>query len=448
MMIRRIGARLGVLLYAVGACSGSAANTTPADSSFALVNATVVDVANGALQDSMTVVIRGNRIRALGPSTRIRVPSGARQLNLQGRFLIPGLWDMHVHALFDPIALRTMFPVLLANGVTGIRDMGGGIAVMSQARRELMVGTLTGPRIIASGVVLDGPQPVDPDISIAIRDSADVVRAVDSLARAGANFIKVYTLLSPAAFAAAGARARQLGLPIAGHIPHGVSEISAATVMRSVEHMRVETGGFCTPATRHECDPIFAAFRSNHTWQTPTLTAREVRTRFSDSALATDPRLVYSPRLLRRMWETNRLNNVRRGEAYLAGIRRRFANEKWLASELIAAGLPILAGSDAGSDYSIAGFGLHEELETLAEAGLGNAGALRAATIGAAAYLGATDSLGTVAPGRVADIVVLSSNPLVSIESTRHIEMLIYNGRVFDRAALDRMLRQAAVAAR
>jgi imidazolonepropionase-like amidohydrolase len=428
---------------------GCGARTLPEQdhAALALTHATVIDVASGTPRHNMTVLISGNRIRAVGPTGDVAVPLGARQLDLSGRVLIPGLWDMHVHALFDSMALSTMLPAFLANGVTGIRDMGGSVAVMRRARTAQQAGQLTAPRMVASGAVLDGPQPVDPDISFAIHDSAGAAAIVDSLARAGADFIKVYTLLPPEAFYAAAAAARRRGLPLAGHIPHGVSDVAAAPLMRSVEHMRVETGGFCTPTTRAVCDSAFAAFRAHHTWQTPTLSVRKKRSQAADSALFADPRLAYTPATLRQVWEASRLGSVRRGPEYLAHLALRYRDERWIAVEMIRAGLPILAGSDAGSSFSMAGFTLHEELRELAAAGLGAAGALRAATLGAAEYLGATDSLGTLEPGKVADIVVLSADPLAAVGNTESIVMLIYDGRVFDRAALDALLRGAAAAA-
>ena len=265
---------VGGLIFG-SACAPRQHQHSTATVTLALVHATIIDVAAGTRLPDMTVLITGNRITDVGPSRSIRIPGGARQIDLRERFLIPGLWDMHVHALFDTIALSTMLPALLANGVTGIRDMGGNVAVMRRARAEQRAGRLVAPRLVASGAVLDGPQPVDPDISFAIRDSAGAVAAVDSLARAGADFIKVYTLLPPDGFYAAVAEARRLGLPVAGHIPFGVSDVAAAPLMRSVEHMRVETGGFCTPTTRAACDSAFAAFRAHHTWQTPTLAVRQ-----------------------------------------------------------------------------------------------------------------------------------------------------------------------------
>jgi imidazolonepropionase-like amidohydrolase len=415
----------------------------------AITGVGVVDVARGRVVPAQTVLVAGSRITAVGAAGRVRVPAGAVVVDGRGRFVIPGLWDMHTHALWDRSARDAAMPLFVASGVTGIRDMGGDLALALATRAAVRSSAMVGPRIVTPGPILDGPRPVDPSISWAISTPQDGRRAVDSLAAAGADFVKVYTLIPRDAFLAVLARARLRGLAVAGHVPAAVTPDAAARAgQRSMEHMRDELEPYCTPSTAAACEPLFRAFRRYHTWQTPTLVVLRSKSMLNDSALEKDPRLAYAPAAALRDWRAVRDAKLRRPDTDWARQRARFAGELWLAGAMARAGVPLLAGSDADALYTYPGSSLQEELELLVRAGLSPAAALRTATLEPARYLQATDSLGTVAPGRVADLVLLDANPLADIHATRAIAAVVLNGRYLDRRALDALEVSARSAVR
>jgi imidazolonepropionase-like amidohydrolase len=367
------------------------------------------------------------------------VPAGARVLDAQGAYAVPGLWDMHVHALWDTAVAERFLPAFVAHGVTGIRDMGGSLEVLRHARGRIAGGGLTAPRIVAAGAVLDGPEPVDPSISLRVSTPAEARAAVDSLDRAGADFVKVYTLMPPDLFQAAAARARELGMPVAGHVPGEVDPRDAARAgMRTMEHMRAELGGYCTRATQPACDSIVPVLRERGVWQTPTLLPRWFRGHM-DSVDLSDPRLAGLPPVVRDYWLAEHGQKLaQRSADDWRRLRGEHDEERWLAGYLQQSGLALLAGSDAGVPFVHPGGGLHEELAMLVEAGLTPMQALQAATRNAAQAL-AADSLGTLEPGKVADVVLLAANPLDDIRNTRRVVAVVLGGRVLDRAALDAM---------
>lgn len=419
-----------------------------AEAPLAIRDVTIVDVVDGMLRPHSMVIVEGHLITAVVPSADSLVPPNARLLDGAGRFLIPGLWDMHSHALWSREAVRTFLPAYAAQGITGIRDMGGRLDILAAVRDSLESGQRPWPRIVAAGVVLDGPTPVQPDISLAVADSAEAAAAVDSLARSGADFIKVYTLLPREAYLAVLARARRHGLSVAGHVPADVTPEQAARAgQQSIEHLRDEIETLCSPQAPETCAHLADVFRSEHTWQVPTLVTLQANAVFSDSSVASDPRLRFIPSGLRADWLTERRSKIERGPAYAAGKRERFADASRVTGFLADADVPLLAGSDAGSAFCYPGFSLHDELVLLVGAGLTPLNALRAATVAPAAFLNARDSLGTIETGHVADLVLLKSNPLADIAATREIEAVVLRGRLLDRADLDRLLDAVAAAA-
>jgi imidazolonepropionase-like amidohydrolase len=428
---------LALLLPLLAGCVG--ARPAPAGDVLAIINANVIDGTGAEPAGGRTLLVRGGRIVRIGAADEVPVPPGARVLDARGAYAIPGLWEMHVHALWDTAVAERFLPAFVAHGVTGIRDMGGTLPVLRYARGRIAAGGLTAPRIVAAGPVLDGPEPVDPSISLRVSTPAEARAAVDSLSRAGADLVKVYTLLPPDLFAAAAERARELGMPLAGHVPGEVDPRDAARAgMRTMEHMRAELGGYCTRATRPACDSLVPVLRGHGVWQTPTLLPRWVRAHLDSVDLA-DPRLAALPQVVRDYWMAEHAQKrAQRTPDDWRRLRGEHEEERWLAGYLHRAGLPLLAGSDAGVPFSHPGGGLHDELEMLVDAGLTPMQALQAATRNAAQAL-AADSLGTLEVGKVADVVLLAASPLDDIRNTRRIVAVVLAGRVLDRAALDAM---------
>ena len=410
----------------------------PPEPWLAVTHVTVVDVAAGGLVPGQNVVVRGGRIVAAGDTARVAVPPGATVVDGRGRYLIPGLWDMHVHALFDAEVARTFLPRFVAEGVTGVRDMGGTVEVMRAARFALLAGTLVGPRIVAAGRILDGPQPVDPSVSLAVGTPEQARAAVDSLASHGADFIKVYTLLPRAAYFAVLREAARLHLPVAGHVPAEVTTLEAAdSGQRSIEHLRDEVEPLCKAAADAACGRLLDSLRAHRVWLVPTLVVLRTKAILDDSILIQDPRLATMPTLVRDAWDALRAGNQGRPRSYWLAKRTRFYGELALTGAAWKDSVSLLAGTDAGALYTYPGSSLHDELAQLVRAGLTPAAALRAATLGPAEFLGATDSLGTVAAGKVADLVLLDADPLADIGNTRRIRAVVLRGRLFGREALD-----------
>jgi imidazolonepropionase-like amidohydrolase len=322
--------------------------------------------------------------------------------------------------------------------------MGGQLSVLAAYRDAKKKYDPAWPRVVAAGVILDGPVPVQPDVSIAVADSSGAVDAVQMLSRAGVDFIKVYTMLPRDAYFAAVGEARRLSLPVAGHVPGAVTPEEAANAgQRSIEHLRDEIEPFCRRGDAAECVRLAAIFRARGTWQVPTLVALRAKAQFDDPSLDDDPRLNFVPKELRDEWSAGRRAKIQRGSEYLMSRRSQYADEVWLTGFLAQQHVPLLAGTDAGSPYCYPGFSLHDELELLVVAGLTPLDALRAATLSPADFFGARNMMGTIEVGRVADMVVLNGNPLLDIGTTRDIEAVVLRGRILEREELDEMLRAA-----
>jgi len=359
-------------VLAFAACGRSAPkppDAAPPEPYLAITHVTVVDVAAGLLVSGQNVVVRGGRIVAAGDTARVAVPPGATVVDGRGRYLIPGLWDMHVHALFDAEVARTFLPRFVAEGVTGVRDMGGTVEVMRAARFALLAGTLVGPRIVAAGRILDGPQPVDPSVSIAVGTPDQARAAVDSLAQKGVDFIKVYTLLPRAAYFAALHEAARLHLPVAGHVPGDVTTLEAVdSGQRSIEHLRDEVEPLCKAAADAACGRLLDSLRAHRTWLVPTLVVLRAKAILDDSSLIQDPRLATMPELVRDAWEGIRGGKQGKPLAYWREKRTRFYGELALTGAAWKDSVSLLAGTDAGALYTYPGSSLHDELAQLVRA--------------------------------------------------------------------------------
>jgi imidazolonepropionase-like amidohydrolase len=433
-------------------------------------NVTVVDV-NGA-RPSTNVLIRNGRIAALGAIA----PRGVQNVDGTGKFLMPGLWDMHVHLWeSDP-----MLGLYVASGVLGVRDMGSDIKRTREMRADIAAGRRVGPLIYTPGPMLDGPNSgVGKGPVIKVDGPEDGRRAVDRVDESLADFVKVMSELSLDAYEAIAQRARVRRIPFAGHLPEAVPVMVAVNArQKSIEHLfglalacsleethllkrradaiakkdyaalrevRDRTYATFNPAIAVE---VFRQMARYGVWQTPTLTLRKRLSLMGLEELTSAPELKYVPEAIRSGWNDPREEFRKATPEQLANFREDYEFHRKLMSYIRSSGTGILAGTDTGDPYVVPGFALHDELVLLVEAGLSPAEALASATVQPARYFGIEEEYGTVERGRIANLVLLHGNPLDDIHNTRRIAAVIQKGRLLPRKCLDDVLagRQDACA--
>lgn len=367
-------------------------------------------------------------------------------------------------------------PLFVLNGVTGIRDMGGSLAVINRWRDEPGSGELLAPVIVACGPLLDGPSPMwDGSVGIASPDRAPYV--VDSLWQSGVDFLKVYSLLPRETFFALAKHAVANRIPLAGHVPIGVLPSEAAHAgLRSQEHL-LEILSECSEQSAslaegrisfdHVKDPIsktvarntllletfssekaaklFDIFRQTNTWICPTLSMWYKNAWFEQEVVKNDSLIQYLPSYLRFYWQPEMNDHLsHRDKASYVQMKRRLV-EKYLAlvKQLHDHEVPLLAGTDMGANpLCFPGWGLHYELQLMVKAGLFPEEALRTATLNPARFLGLERSYGQVAAGMKADLVILEANPLNNIANTQRIEAVVRQGKLISRDSIRRHLKQ------
>ena len=423
----------------------------------AFTHVTIVDGSDSIPRAEQTVIVRGNRIVSVDPDRAARVPAGARVVDGRGKYLVPGFWDMHVHTAIT--GGRELLGLYVANGVTGVRDMAGDWSMLTSWRRDIGTGRLVGPRIVASGPYLEGGDVPIPHLLA--RNAAEARAGVDSLVALDVDFIKVHSQLNAETYFAIARRARERGIAFAGHVPRVVgSEAASDSGQRSIEHL-LAIPAECTPAdsialaprfsvqgalgrcSSEHLAPLYAKFVRNGTWVTPTFTAQYEVAVWPTRAVPGDSLAPYLPESVRRyvaqifpMPDSIPPNADSVGRAMFEKRLRQVAT-------MHRAGVSILTGTDAPLRNSPPGFGLHEEFLLLTRAGMTPFEVLRAATLEPARYFGMVDSAGTIAPGKLADLVLLDANPLRDIRNTRRIVAVMANGRLFAGRDRERLLRAA-----
>jgi imidazolonepropionase-like amidohydrolase len=438
-----------------------------------LTHVTVIDATGSPPQPDMTVVVQDRHIAQLGKSADVQAPQGATVVNAAGKYLIPGLWDMHVHEVFGdwlPRNEKVVPPLFVANGITGVRDMGGDLDVLKQWRAEIAAGRLLGPRMIIAGPMLDGPTPRFPS-SAPIANAADARKTVDDLKAQGVDFIKIQSLIPRDGYFAAADEAKKVGLIFVGHVPDAVRASEASNAgQKSIEHFTGVFEGCSTiedelikgPKSLGQNVKTFDAGRAralialmakNRTWQVPTLVWERGQWLVDDIDLSHDPLTKYAPAAWKdRTWPMFVRDIMKDMDTDPLPVRKRFVQmELDMTLAMFRAGVPFMAGTDTAAGVHVfPGFSLHQELALFVQAGLTPMQALQTATRNPAEFMGRLADLGTVEKGKLADLVLLDANPLEDIRNTRAIRAVVLAGRYFSRADLDRMLKgveQAAAAA-
>jgi imidazolonepropionase-like amidohydrolase len=410
---------------------------------------TVINPRRGIVSPHTTVLIRDGRIVSVRPAAA-KLPRGTRHIDGRGKYLIPVLWDAHTH--IGKTGANSL-SLLLANGITGIRDMGSNLAETLAWSREIATGRRAGPRIRTSGPMLEARSNIErmrreetvEDVDrqrIGVANPKEARAAVQALARAGVHQIKMRTTPDLATFRAVADEAAKRGLPFAAH-PAGPLEEMIDSGLDSLEHFLT-----VPPLETNEAErrALFRRLAGAKLRVTNTFTVyRGVMTPYEQgrailAGAPGDPNRKYICGYLLKDW-AEQLDESRQGgfgafEPMLPHFYRDFR-------EMHEEGVALLAGSDAAVMFTYPGFSLHDQLELMAgEMKLAPMDVLRIATDGLPAYFGESAQAGAIEAGQAADLVLLDADPLAAIGNTRRIRGVMAQGRWFGRSALDRLLRR------
>lgn len=449
------------------------AESKPASAPDTLIftNVHVVNTREGGAAP-MTVVIKKGRIIGLAKVGFVTQGPGMRIINANGKYMIPGLWDMHVHSAFVSPRWdeRIIYPLYIANGVTGVRDMGGDPDVLEERRKRIEKGELPGPHLVLAGPFLAAGK--SDQQTIAVNTPEEARHAVDMVKKRGFDFVKTLSNIPRDSYFAIADEAAKQKISFAGHVPYSVSVGEAiAAGQKSIEHL---TGiplacssqeqelraqglvalsnhdyaaygklGMQVMATYDQAKAraLFLRITQRSTWQVPTLVWTEANSQMDDPSRETDPRLKYVPTAVRTQWNPTKLREGSSPEE-LASLKTEAARALGLVRAMHEAGVPFMAGSDGPDPYVFPGFSLHDEFEWLVKSGFTPFQALQAATFNPAVFLGKLEEYGVVEKGRVADLVLLDANPLQDVGNTRKIFAVVVGGKYYSREALDGMLQQ------
>ena len=438
MAHRNRAAWLLVVLGVLAATPGVAQQTRQ----FAITEVNIVDVTSGQITPARTVVINEGVVSEITGSAP---PPGTQTFDGRGKFLIPGLWDMHAHM---EIAGESWLQLYVANGVTGIRDMGSSLDVILPMREATASGRVIGPRIVAAGPILDDA-PGQWPLRMRVKTADGGRAAVQLLKRRGVDLIKVHNFTPRDVFFAIADEARRQSLPVAGHVPLKVTiQEGIDAGMITIEHLSEDGRVWkaCSGGAQYRadaCRPFFEMLARRRIWQTPTLVAlSELAVIGTPASRISSDHLAYANKSFRDMHAGNQSFFVAKPE--IVRILNDLADvAKTATRDMAAAGVGILAGCDA----LIAGFCVHDEIATMVGAGMSPLSALQAATLNPARYLGMEQTLGSIAVGKRADLVLLDANPLTDVANVRRIRAVVLGGRLLDRTALDTLLAQTRAAA-
>jgi len=428
-------------------------------------NVNVIDVIDGRVLPNRFVQLSGKNIDRVEDKTG-PVPPGAVVIDGAHKYLIPGLWDMHVHLWYS----QNLFPLYLSWGVTGVRDMGSDPVRTKAWQHAVDQGTLLGPHVITCGKPFDGVPSDDPKLPVLVPHSPQEARDMyDRVDKEGVDFIVVLTRLPADSYYALIDRGRKWGLPVVGHVPDEVSVWDAIEGrQKSMEHLM----GVALACSRDEdqlrrmlldsvrqhdsakrrdyaqqvldtydparAEKLFQRMALFNSWQTPTLVMWSRKYNPDGADRFANPEQKRIPTAIRVDWPVP--GNTPMPPATPTYIQRVWNRYLEIVARMQADGVPLLAGTDTGDPWSYPGAELHEELELLVKAGLTSAQALRTATINPAKFLDAEDSFGNVQVGKLADLVLLDANPLDDIRNTRRIDGVFLGGEWSSKKKLDSLV--------
>jgi hypothetical protein len=478
-----------ILSFCALACAAPEAQVRPPQADLAITHVGVVDARNNEVAPDRTVLIRAGRIIRVGPADETRYLGRPRVVDGTGKYLIPGLLDMHAHIAVNGRPLEVDLPLFIAHGVTGLRVMNADcrqpapelrscIDYYRKLQRDVETRAVLGPRLLALGSwAVNGTAGITEVMPAYFKATTaeEGRRLAQYMKERGVDFIKVYNGISAEGFAGLAEEARRLNLPFGGHEPSGVSAIDISNAgQKSIEHSRIFLLN-CFPGAdslrrrllsnvpqtvlRHrmvaeydanKCAEVFSTFAKNRTYITPTHGTRRMDAFADDSVYRNDSRLkfVSSPQRFSWIVDANRMVSSDSSPAGRKSYMDFYRKGLELTGAAYRAGVPVMVGTDANDSYVFVGSSVHDELDELIKAGLKPGEALDAATRTGAEYLGKTADYGTIVLGRAADLVLLDANPLDDIRNVRRINSVIIGGRYLPRTALDSLLSSAEAAAK
>lgn len=464
-----------LILLIYGCANGDRKNN---DDIFVFKNVNVIDAVNG-LRNDQSVIVRNNKIVEVGFAGNIREPSGATIVECNGKYMIPGLWDAHLHILDGKeLTPDLMFPLFIATGITYIRDTSGDLELLLSWRKKASKMEGMAPRVFITGPHFDGLQ-TSWDHSISIVSPELVKPALDSLIDAEVDHIKIYELPSPEVFKKIVKLAKDKGYKVSAHVPLTMDVIEASNAgLNSMEHMRNLELSISSDwdsllqmrkkiianspdkSGRELRSQIYRAQRlhaihtqdikrreivlkclaDNNTWQVPTLTLTASAKHRMYASEDYRESFRYLPKSTRNEWMRSTIL-----KANQLPTAEELALSEWaydIIPKLVEAGIEIMAGTDMPLAQLTPGFSLHEELTFLVDAGLTPMQALESATVLPAKFFGLENQQGCIDKNMLADFVILDANPLDNIKNTQKIQAVMRNGYLHTREDLDKMLNE------
>jgi len=432
------------LLWLAFSCLSQAAETT-----LCIERCAVFDPESGAMLPEQTIVVRGERIVAVTPADQVtELPADATRIDGRGKFALPGLIDAHVHVVhvldFAHVTGDEVLPLYLAAGVTSIRSTGDEVVAATLVARFAAAHPASSPRVFTCSPLLDGDPPIHRDVGRAVTDPAQVPALFDELLPWHVTTVKIYAGTGPDVGRAIIREAHRRGLFVTAHLGKYSAQQAVADGIDGLEHIWSVFNYVIPPQFSGQpghrgtldldnslCDALVAELARTKTYVDPTLTVFRNMILLSDVPEVRDsPDNGLAPARLRAFWPIYLQRTGCPQGGRLEERRREFAKYQELTRKLFRAGVPLLAGTDAPEPQVTPGFSLHEELERLVESGLPPAAALKSATLLNATALKQQAHLGSIAGGKLADIVLLNANPLDDVRHTRRIDLVVRGGVV------------------
>ncbi len=443
-----------IVLVFTFACS------SPKDHKLVIINTNLIDVRTGNVIPDQTIAIDGDTISAIYQKG-FSFSDSTEVIDGSGKYLIPGLWDMHVHHNWN---YKDTNPLLIANGITGVREMWGNMYLHDKIKKGIAAGSMNVPDVYTGSVIIDGKPPYWPG-SYGVASAEEARKVALEQIGSGVDFLKVYSGLSKEAFDAIAEVCKERGIPFAGHVPESITiQYAAKKGMVSAEHFYGMLFGSTSKQdsllkqsateskvidllidtfSQEKFDSLCHMLKEEALWLSPTIVTNRGYSHRYDPEFTSDSRTAYMAEYMMGGWypDSSSFNNtavMKRIETY----KREFNFLKSRVGEMHRKGVKFLAGSDYPNPFSFPGFSLHDEIELYVEGGMDNLSALQTATLNPAIFMGKEAHYGDIAVGKKASLVLLDKNPLDTIGNTRAINTVVLRGKSFKKPELNKMLEE------